>query len=271
MKGSRFSVLRSLWSLRGFLLVLLAVSSASLAEVKLIREDRSASLELWETKLGQLWIPRPGSAVIKHLELEQAVEKVYDHPSVHVTSGDIVLDCGAHIGGFTRVALLSGARLVIAVEPEKANVLAFRRNFAEALRNHKVILIEKGVWDKSGNLPLHLSTVGDSHSVGIRQNSGKDEMIELTTIDELIAGLKLPKLDFIKMDIEGAEINALHGAQQTLKRWRPRMAISSYHKVGDPATICSLVWGTQPGYLVTSKERLRFRDGSEAPKVLFFY
>jgi hypothetical protein len=49
------------------------------------------------------------------------------------------------------------------------------------------------------------------------------------------------------------------------------MAISSYHKKGDPSAICSLVWEVQPGYLVESKDRLRFRDGSEVPKVLFFY
>src|SRR5512136_283537 len=84
--------------------LLLAFVSTT-AEVKLIGEDRKASLELWETMLGQLWIPKPGSAVIKHLEYEQSIEKVYDHPSVHVTTDDIVIDCGAHIGGFTRTAL----------------------------------------------------------------------------------------------------------------------------------------------------------------------
>jgi len=37
----------------------------------------------------------------------------------------------------------------------------------KALKNGKVILVEKGVWDSSGRLPLHLSSVGDSHSVAI--------------------------------------------------------------------------------------------------------
>ena len=241
------------------------------AEVKLVRDDSAASLELWETALGRLWIPKPGSAVIKHLEWEQSVQKVYDHPSARVSRGDVVLDCGAHIGGFARVALAAGARLVVAIEPEKSNVLALRRNCADAIMRGKVILVQKGVWDKHGNLPLHLSSIGDSHSVSITQNFGKDQIIELTTIDDIVRNLKLSQVDYIKLDIEGSELNALKGAIQTLKRWRPRLAVSAYHKKGDPAAICSAVWEVQPGYLVDSKDLLHNKDGSEFPKVLFFH
>jgi FkbM family methyltransferase len=250
--------------------LLLLSSVLAIAEAKLIREDRQASLELWETTLGQLWIPKPGSAVIKHLEWEQSVQKVYDHAAVHVKSGDIVIDCGAHIGGFTRIALLAGARLVVAVEPERSNIVAFRRNCAEALKNGRVILVEKGVWDKNTRLPLHLSTVGDSHSVSIAQNSGKDESIELTTIDTLIESLKLPHVDFIKFDIEGAELNALLGAKQVLERWHPRLAVSSYHKKGDPLNICSTIWNIYPSYLIDSKDLQKGPEGKDVPKVLFF-
>jgi len=252
------------------LIALIASTVSTVAEVKLIREDKQAGLELWDTLLGRLWIPKPGLAVIKHLEYEQVSEKVYDHPSVHVNNGDVVIDCGAHIGGFTRVALLAGARLVVAVEPEKANIIAFRRNFTEALKNGKIILVEKGVWDSIGSLPLHLSSVGDSHSVSFQQNTGKDEAIQLTTIDDIVRSLKLPRVDFIKFDIEGAERNALLGAKQVCTQWRPRMAISAYHKKTDPVDICSVVWSYHPGYLVESKDVLRRPDGSTSPKVLFF-
>lgn len=254
-----------------FLAFLLLMPALVPAEVKLMREDKQAALELWDTLLGRLWIPAPGRFVIKHLEWEQAVQKVYDHPSVQVNNGDIVIDCGAHIGGFTRMALVSGAKLVVAIEPERSNIAAFRRNFAEALKNGKVILVEKGVWNSKGFLPLHLSTTGDSHSVSIPQNSGKDQTIELTTIDDLIRSLRLPGVDFIKIDIEGAERNALLGAKQLLKQKRPKLAVSSYHKKGDPVDICSIVWSLQSSYLVASKDRLRGPDGSEIPKVLFFF
>lgn len=253
------------------LLILLLAACWTTAEVRMIREDRQAGLELWETKLGPFWIPRPGFYVMRHLELEQSVQQVYYHPSVHVKPGDVVIDCGAHIGGFTRTALQAGARLVVAVEPEKANALAFRRNFAQELKEGKVVLVEKGVWDTTGTLSLHLSTTGDSHSVAIGQNSGKDQAIEVTTIDALVENHKLRAVDFIKFDIEGSEQQALRGAARVLPRFHPRLAVSSYHKKGDPSAICSLVWGMHPGYLVSSKERLRGPEGADVPKVLFFH
>jgi len=260
---------KRIFGLTGLCLLLFGALVPAMAEVRRIREQ--AGLELWETGLGQLWIPQPGLAVIKHLEWEQAVQKVYDYSFAHASPGDIVIDCGAHIGGFTRVALQAKARLVVAVEPEKSNIAAFRRNFARELKSGKVILVEKGIWDKTGILPLHLSKTGDSHSVAIPQNSGRDQGIEVVTLDSIVKNLNLPRVDFVKMDIEGSEQNALAGASHTLKQWHPRLAISSYHKQGDPQAICALVWSLWPAYLTGSKDRTRGPRGSEVPKVLFFY
>jgi len=238
---------------------------------RLLKTDDAAGLELWQTGLGQLWIPKPGYYVIKHLEWEGAVEKVYDHPLVHVQRGDVVIDCGAHIGGFTRLAPQAGARLVVAIEPEPANLRAFRRNTEQELKSSRVILIPKGVWEMTGKLSLHLSNTGDSHSVIFAQKGPGDEVIEVTTLDALAGELGLDKVDFIKMDIEGSEANALRGARQVIDRWKPRMAISSYHVRGDPATLCALVWGTRSDYMVATKDLIQAPHGATVPKVLFFY
>jgi FkbM family methyltransferase len=237
----------------------------------LVQEDATQGLELWDTLLGRLWIPKPGIYVIKHLQWEQAIQKVYDHPQAHVRPGDVVLDCGAHIGGFTRVALRAGARLVVAIEPEQANLAAFRLNFEAELKLGKVKLIEKGVWDKTGRLALHVSRTGDSHSVVLPQNGQRDESIEVATIDDLAKNLKLTRVDYIKMDIEGAERNALRGAHGVLQRFKPRLAISSYHLKGDPAAIAALVWEARVDYLVDSKDFVEGPEGTTVPKVLFFH
>ena len=237
----------------------------------LLREDGAAGLELWKTLLGQFWIPKPGVYVIKHLQWEQVVQKVYHHPQVHVGAGDVVIDCGAHIGGFTRVALDAGAHLVVAVEPERSNAESFRRNLAAEMKSGRVKLVQKGVWDTSGKLSLNLSDVGDSHSMVVPQKGEKKEAIEVITLDALAAELHLPRVDFIKMDIEGAERNALGGAKKLLKRWRPRLAISSYHLKGDPAVLSGLVWDSHPDYLITSKDLVQMPGRGFVPKVLFFY
>jgi FkbM family methyltransferase len=182
----------------------------------------------------------------------------------------VVIDFGAHIGGYTRTALDAGAKLVIAIEPEKANILAFRRNFASELKSGRVQLIEKGVWDTDGKISLHISAVGDSHSAVVPQAGGKDEAMPVIKIDTLAASLKLPRVDFIKMDIEGAEQKALNGASHILKQWKPRLAISSYHIKGDPAAISALIWTAREDYLIDSKDLIRDSAGGNVPKVLFF-
>jgi FkbM family methyltransferase len=241
------------------------------SETRLISTDKQAGLELWETMLGRLWIPSPGADVIRHLEWEQSVQKIYEYQSFHVFPGDIVFDCGAHIGGFTRMALGSRAGLVVAIEPERLNISAFRRNFVDGLKSGKVRLIEKAVSDKPGRLSLELSASGDSHSLFLHQNSGKKEIVEVATIDALVASSKIPRIDFIKLDVEGAECQVLQGAAQAIRKWHPRIAVSSYHQKGDPAAICALVWRIRPDYLVASKNLLTKPDGTKVPKVLFFF
>jgi FkbM family methyltransferase len=269
-KNRRFLKMRSS-CISCSILFLLLFSFILKAEIRLIGADKPSGLELWETLLGRLWIPSPGAAVMKHLEWEQSVQKVYEHPSVHVLPGDVVLDCGAHIGGFTRTALNSRAGLVVAIEPERLNISAFQRNFPDELKSGKVKLIEKAISDKPGRLALELSTSGDSHSLFLPQNSGKEETVEVSTIDALVANGTIPRIDFIKLDVEGAECKALQGARRAIKKWRPRLAVSSYHQKGDPAAICALLWSIRPDYLVVSKDLLSEPDQIKVPKVLFFY
>ena len=56
------------------------------------------------------------------------------------------------------------------------------------------------------------------------------------TIDSLVEDLKLSKIDLIKMDIEGAEINALLGAKECIRKLKPNFAIASYHIVEQQPT-----------------------------------
>jgi FkbM family methyltransferase len=72
--------------------------------------------------------------------------------------------------------------------------------------------------------------------------------VPITTIDEVVDRHNVPRVDFVKMDIEGSELNALRGAEATLRRWRPKLAISLYHRPEDFFSIPSWIDSLGVGY-----------------------
>jgi hypothetical protein len=73
-------------------------------------------------------------------------------------------------------------------------------------------------------------------------------MVPTVTIDGLVESGRVAKVDFIKMDIEGAEVEALKGAEQTLRNFRPRLAICLYHRPSDFETIPKFIDSLGLGY-----------------------
>jgi FkbM family methyltransferase len=141
---------------------------------------------------------------------------------------------------FKVAALLSGAALVIAIEPVPENAACLRRTFANEVAANRVVVVEAGVWDRHGTLTLQMDPRNSwgAHVVEARPEVGwlatqVSKQVRLVPIDDLTEDLRLPKVDFIKMDIEGSERRALDGAKKTIARWRPRMAICVYHRPDD--------------------------------------
>ncbi len=75
-----------------------------------------------------------------------------------------------------------------------------------------------------------------------------EDAMPMTTIDETVARAGAPRVDFVKMDIEGSELAALRGAEATLRRWRPKLAISLYHRYEDFFTIPAWIDALGLGY-----------------------
>ena len=148
--------------------------------------------------------------------------------------GGTIIDCGAHIGNcailFSRLAGPEGC--VICLEPFEGSYRRLMKT-KNRLGLDNVIALNKGVWNESGRFPLEIfqDTVACRlHSGNATAGKASDAVtIECTTIDELVEELNLRRVDLIKMDIEGAEIEALQGARNTLAEFRPQVAIASYH------------------------------------------
>jgi len=166
-------------------------------------------------------VPRDAGIVIK----ESFQEDLYEY--YLIKRGDVVLDIGAYVGTFTvKAAIAVGKRgLVVAVEPDRTNMKYAQLN---CQRYNNVEYVSKVIKDKKGMGRLYLSNGSACHSLVYPHNRSVD--VESTTIDSLVEELKLPKVNLIKMDIEGANLMALEGAKKTLKRPEIKLALACYHK-----------------------------------------
>jgi FkbM family methyltransferase len=213
--------------------------------------DKDAfGLELWDTEQGRFWIITGDDLHRLFVELAEQQVNIYGSGAMGVHPGDIVLDCGAQYGIYTRKALRAGARLVVAVEPSPQSLGCLRRTLAPEIAEGRVLVYPKGVWDRDDILTLNLNprdSATDSFVFSAPQSVAAPN-IRLTTIDRMVSELKLPSVDFIKMDIEGAERRAILGAANTLARYKPRLAICVYHLPDDPVTIPKLVRQAMPAY-----------------------
>jgi FkbM family methyltransferase len=187
---------------------------------------------------------------------------VYNRPPVAVQAGDVVLDGGAHIGTFSKFALAHGARKVIAFEPDPANADCFQRNFESELRSGAVVVVRKALWNHSATLALShgITSAGSRASDSVEAPTG--DAIPATTIDETVRVLGLDRVDFIKLDVEGAERKAIEGAAETLRRFRPRMVVCTYHSPDDAVKITEAVLRVHPSYWVfASRRQAYFYEG----------
>ncbi len=145
--------------------------------------------------------------------------------------GDIAIDAGAFPGNFTIILsrLVDRDGLVIAIEPDREsfNYLAYRFNRL-SLKN--INLLNCALWNADGKEEFReRSNEGSSLFNGEDKNHTPSNIIQTRRLDTIINELKISKVDYIKMDIEGAEIEALEGAAQVLKKHNPQLAIACYH------------------------------------------
>jgi FkbM family methyltransferase len=159
--------------------------------------------------------PDFGSNIFHFRQYEEPVRQVLRD---HLREGHVCIDVGANIGVMTFLAasLVGPAGLVVAVEPNPGNVqLLYRSIVLNQLTNVQVVPLaasdRRAVFSLTGRSNTHL--------IGARGAAGGGSFVQSVPLDELFAGL--PRLDFVKLDIEGHEPPALEGMWQLIARHRP--------------------------------------------------
>ena len=155
--------------------------------------------------------------------------------------GDTVLDCGTFTGNtslyFSQKVGPDGH--VYGFEASPSTFVCYTKNMRE-LAN--VTPVHAAVHNSCGT--LFLAGDGDA-GANVRYSSGVE--VPAISLDEFFRANGLARVDFIKMDVEGAEINALEGAQEIIRTWLPKMALSAYHKMDDLISIPEYIESIAPG------------------------
>lgn len=187
------------------------------------------------------------SGIVTQFMLQQYRCTTEDGREIAAAPGDVVIDGGACWGD---TALYFANRVgaegkVLAFEFLPDNLAVFERNVSmNPELGGRVRLVRNALWSAPGET-LNVSSSGPGTRVSAAPE-GSGESVQTATVDD--ATRDLASVDFIKMDIEGAELQALAGAEQTIRRHRPKLAICIYHRLSDFWNIPQFIDGLGCGY-----------------------
>lgn len=173
--------------------------------------------------------------------------------SIKAQEGDYVIDAGGCWGdtalSFAYAVGEKGRVYTFEFVPENLEIMRKNIELNPELKE-RVRIVPNALWTSS-NLNMFYSKKGPGSKI-ITNESVNEPDLEVATlsIDDFVESYNIPRVDFIKMDIEGAELAALKGAKRTINRYKPKLAISVYHSLNDLVSI--------PEYLESLDTRFKF-------------
>ncbi len=151
---------------------------------------------------------------------------------LHFRSGDVFVDIGAHVGKFVFLAsrAVGNQGHVIGVEPHPSNFALLMQN-VKSNKAGNVKVFNFAAWDTRCSLKLFVGPNSATSNVN-RHNYGNGCFeAQADKMDVLLLNrLHLDKVDWVKIDVEGAEYNVLLGLQETMKRFRPTLIIELWSR-----------------------------------------
>lgn len=174
-------------------------------------------------------------------------ERQYACADIHPRRGDTALDCGACFGDTAAWLAREGAARIVSFEIDPHNCDCYAKTVAATHMEHTARLVRAAVGAESGTLYY----TPNPHNPGggvVGPTPGPNGMeIPVVRIDDFCHEADIVP-DFIKMDIEGAEFDALRGAEQVIRTHKPRLAVCLYHRIDDMWRIPLLLKQFVPEY-----------------------
>ncbi|GCD81156.1 FkbM family methyltransferase [Parageobacillus thermoglucosidasius] len=163
--------------------------------------------------------------IIKTSEYRQ-----YLHPLISSKKYKYIIDCGAFEGDTITLFfnfLAKSESLIYGFEPSPAVFRKLEKYIKKFYQNDNIIIEKMGVW--SDNTELYFSNSNEKGADKIENNGNIS--IKVISLDKYFSSIPLYNPTFIKMDIEGAELQALKGSKRIISEYNPYLAICIYHDI----------------------------------------
>lgn len=190
----------------------------------------------------------PYGTVIDFIEQQYACRS--ENGDICCEKGDYVIDGGACWGDTALyfAALAGNEGKVYSFEFLPENIAVFQKNLSlNPDLSKNIHHLPNALWSKSGET-LSFASNGPGTRLAAPAGQSTECRVKTMHIDSLVGSGMAKKIDFIKMDIEGAELQALKGAEKTIRKFKPKLAITIYHDFKDFWTIPQYIESLGLGY-----------------------
>jgi len=199
---------------------LLNDNSKKISSVREILKHDEKSLAVFNAKLDSKYYGI-------HIPLEDMQEgnQYYPPDIINLSDYEVFVDCGAYDGGNVLDFIRRTARYeyIYSFEPDPFQY-EYTKHILDYHNTEFCELFNLGIYSTECEISFHL----DSAVGGSKIKEDGEIKVSVTSLDKLLLS-KIHRPTFIKMDIEGAELEALKGAYETIKHNKPKLAICVYH------------------------------------------
>lgn len=185
------------------------------------------------------------------LEATTCKKEAYQLLELH--KHEFYVDAGAYDGDTIKEVLEQIGKdfqgKILAIEPDKKNFKKLQKYVQQSHHNF-IELVNKAVSDRTGQAHFEMKG-GRSSALG----DGQGEIVEVIRLDDLLSN---QPVSLLKLDVEGAEREALYGARKVLQEVKPRLIVSAYHRSGDLLELPELILALNPEYRLSLRHHPYF-------------
>jgi FkbM family methyltransferase len=172
------------------------------------------------------------------------IDEPEEYMDVSVSLGDHAMQIGAAEGYFGKRVLRRASKVYL-VEPLPYWQAALSKTFEKEIIDGRATLLQLALSSKDGRSKFLVLNdwLAGSHLIEDQRQIEDAIDVDVSTLDKLVQQEKMERLDFIKIDAEGAELSILQGGLHTLQTFKPKLVLETNHRIEDTADIVALLQG----------------------------